>query len=197
MRGGANGRASDLRRRGLEVNEPARLAKVLKTLEGIRKEFNGAQSGGKKVSLADLIVLGGCAGVEQAAKNASRKVTVPFTPGRMDASQEQTDAASFAVLEPKADGFRNYLKAKYSVSAEELLVDKAQLLTLTAPEMTVLIGGLRVLNANFGQSRHGVFTRRRRRSPNELLREPPRHGNGVEGGIEGRGPVRRAHRKTG
>ncbi|PKN32765.1 MAG: catalase/peroxidase HPI [Deltaproteobacteria bacterium HGW-Deltaproteobacteria-19] len=161
MRGGANGARIRLApQMEWEVNEPARLAKVLKTLEGIRKEFNGAQSGGKKVSLADLIVLGGCAGVEQAAKNASRKVTVPFTPGRMDASQEQTDAASFAVLEPKADGFRNYLKAKYSVSAEELLVDKAQLLTLTAPEMTVLIGGLRVLNANFGQSRHGVFTRR-------------------------------------
>ena len=161
MRGGANGARIRLApQKDWQVNEPARLAKVLKTLEGIRKEFNGAQSGGKKVSLADLIVLGGCAGVEQAAKNAGRKVTVPFSPGRMDASQEQTDAASFAVLEPKADGFRNYLKAKYSVSAEELLVDKAQLLTLTAPEMTVLIGGLRVLNANFGQSRHGVFTRR-------------------------------------
>ncbi len=133
---------------------------MLETLEGIQKEFNSAQSGGKKVSLADLIVLAGCAGVEQAAKNAGHEVTVPFTPGRMDASQEQTDADSFAVLEPMADGFRNYLKAKYAVSAEELLVDKAQLLTLTAPEMTVLVGGMRVLNANFGQSQHGVFTRR-------------------------------------
>ncbi len=122
---------------------------MLKTLEGIQKEFNSAQSGGKKVSLADLIVLGGCAGVEQAARNAGHEVTVPFTPGRTDASQEQTDAESFSVLEPAADGFRNYLKAKYSVSAEELLLDRAQLLTLTAPEMTVLVGGMRVLNANF------------------------------------------------
>ena len=130
------------------------------TLEGIQKEFNGAQSGGKKVSLADVIVLGGCAGVEQAAKNAGHDVTVPFTPGRTDASQEQTDVESFAVLEPAADGFRNYLKTKYAVSAEELLVDRAQLLTLTAPEMTVLVGGMRVLNANFGQSQHGVFTKR-------------------------------------
>jgi catalase-peroxidase len=133
---------------------------VLKTLEKIQKEFNSAQSGGKKVSFADLIVLGGCAGVEQAAKNAGQNVTVPFTPGRTDASQEQTDVKSFSVLEPAADGFRNYLKAKYSVTAEELLLDRAQLLTLTAPEMTVLIGGMRVLNANFGQSQHGVFTKR-------------------------------------
>jgi len=133
---------------------------VLKALEGIQSAFNSAQSGGKKVSLADLIVLAGCAGVEQAAKNAGYDVTVPFTPGRMDASQEQTDTASFAVLEPVADGFRNYLKSRYSVSAEELLVDRAQLLTLTAPEMTVLIGGMRVLNTNVGQTRHGVFTRR-------------------------------------
>jgi catalase-peroxidase len=133
---------------------------VLKTLEGIQSTFNGAQSGGKKVSLADLIVLAGCAGVEQAAKNADQKVTVPFAPGRMDATQEQTDVASFAVLEPVADGFRNYLKGKYSVSAEELLVDRAQLLTLTAPEMTVLLGGMRVLKANFGQTQHGVFTKR-------------------------------------
>src|SRR5690606_16422956 len=122
--------------------------------------FNSKATGGKKVSLADLIVLAGCAGVEQAAKNAGHTVTVPFTPGRMDASLEQTDVDSFAVLEPKADGFRNYLKGKYSVSAEELLVDKAQLLTLTAPEMTVLVGGMRVLDTNFGQTRHGVFTRR-------------------------------------
>jgi catalase-peroxidase len=133
---------------------------VLRTLEKIQKEFNSAQSGGKKVSLADLIVLGGCAGIEQAAKNAGHKMTVPFTPGRTDASQKQTDAASFSVLEPVAEGFRNYLKTKYAVSAEELLVDKAQLLTLTAPEMTVLIGGMRVLNTNFGQTRHGVFTKK-------------------------------------
>jgi catalase-peroxidase len=133
---------------------------VIKTLEGIQKEFNSAQSGRKKVSLADLIVLGGCAGVERAARNAGYDVTVPFTPGRTDASQEQTDVVSFAVLEPAADGFRNYLKEIYDVSAEELLVDRAQLLTLTAPEMTVLIGGMRVLNANFGKSQHGVFTRR-------------------------------------
>ncbi|OPY04034.1 MAG: Catalase-peroxidase [Syntrophaceae bacterium PtaB.Bin038] len=160
-RGGANGARIRLApQKDWEVNQPARLAKVLKTLEGIQKAFNKAQSGGKKVSLADLIVLGGCAGIEQAAKNAGHKVTVPFTPGRMDASQEQTDAASFSVLEPKADGFRNYQKTQYAVSAEEMLVDKAQLLTLTAPEMTVLVGGMRVLNANFGQTRHGVFTRR-------------------------------------
>jgi catalase-peroxidase len=160
-RGGANGARIRLApQKDWPVNQPAQLAKVLKTLEGIQSAFNGAQSGGKKVSLADLIVLAGCAGVEQAAKNAGHKVTVPFTPGRMDASQEQTDTASFAVLEPVADGFRNYLKATYSVSAEELLVDRAQLLTLTAPEMTVLLGGMRVLNANFGQSQHGVFTKR-------------------------------------
>jgi len=161
MRGGANGARIRLApQKDWQVNEPAKLQNVLQTLEGIRTEFNGAQSGGKMVSLADLIVLGGCAAVEQAAKNAGHTITVPFTPGRTDASQEQTDAASFAVLEPFADGFRNYLKARYSVSAEELLVDRAQLLTLTAPEMTVLIGGMRVLNANFGQSRHGVFTKR-------------------------------------
>jgi catalase-peroxidase len=133
---------------------------VLQTLEGIQKAFNSAQSGGKKVSLADLIVLGGCAGVEQAAKKADHNVTVPFSPGRTDASQEQTDAVSFAVLKPVADGFRNYLKTQYAVSAEELLVDRAQLLTLTAPEMTVLAGGMRVLHTNFGQSPHGVLTKR-------------------------------------
>ena len=160
-RGGANGARIRLApQKDWEVNQPARLKTVLQALEKIRKAFNSAQSGGKKVSLADLIVLGGCAGVEQAAKNAGHKVTVPFTPGRTDASQKQTDAASFAVLEPVADGFRNYLKAKYAVAAEELLVDRAQLLTLTAPEMTVLVGGMRVLNANFGQSQHGVFTKR-------------------------------------
>ncbi len=161
MRGGANGARIRLApQKDWDVNQPKQLAKVLKTLEGIQKEFNSAQSGGKKVSLADLIVLGGCVAVEQAAKNAGQPVKVPFTPGRTDASQKQTDAASFAVLEPKADGFRNYLKKKYSVTAEELLVDRAQLLTLTAPEMTVLVGGLRVLNANYGQSQHGVFTKR-------------------------------------
>ncbi len=160
-RGGANGARLRLApQKDWEVNQPAQLAKVLKALEGIQKEFNAAQSGGKKVSLADLIVLGGCAAVEQAAKKAGYDVTVPFTPGRTDASPEQTDVVSFAVLEPAADGFRNYLKTKYAVSAEALLVDRAQLLTLTAPEMTVLLGGLRVLNANFGQSRHGVFTKR-------------------------------------
>jgi catalase-peroxidase len=160
-RGGANGARIRLApQKDWEVNQPAQLAKVLKTLEGIQSAFNSTQSGGKKVSLADLIVLAGCAGVEQAAKNAGHKVTVPFTPGRMDASQEQTDVASFAVLEPKADGFRNYLKAKYAVKAEELLVDRAQLLTLTAPEMTVLVGGMRVLKTNFGQTQHGVFTKK-------------------------------------
>jgi catalase-peroxidase len=160
-RGGANGARIRLApQKDWEVNQPAQLAKVLKTLEGIQRAFNSAASGGKKVSLADLIVLAGCAGVEQAAKNAGYNETVPFTPGRMDALQEQTDVESFAVLEPVADGFRNYLKAKYAVRAEELLVDKAQLLTLTAPEMTVLVGGMRVLNTNFGQTRHGVFTKR-------------------------------------
>jgi catalase-peroxidase len=160
-RGGANGARIRLApQKDWEVNQSAKLKKVLHTLERIQKEFNSAQSGGKRVSLADLIVLGGCAGVEQAAKKAGRDVTVPFTPGRTDASQEQTDVESFAVLEPVADGFRNYQKTKYAVSAEELLVDRAQLLTLTAPEMTVLIGGMRVLNANFGQSQDGVFTKR-------------------------------------
>jgi len=160
-RGGANGARIRLApQKDWEVNQPDRLAKVLKTLEGIQSEFNRAQSGGKKVSLADLIVLAGCAGVEQAAKNAGHQVTVLFTPGRMDASQEQTDVTSFAALEPVADGFRNYLKTKYAVSAEELLVDRAQLLTLTAPEMTVLVAGMRVLNANSRQSQHGVFTKR-------------------------------------
>ena len=154
-RGGANGARIRLSpQKNWEVNQPAKLAKVLKTLEGIQKAF------GKKVSLADLIVLGGCAAVEQAAKKAGHDVEVPFTPGRTDATQKQTDADSFAVLEPVADGFRNYLKTKYSISAEELLVDKAQLLTLTAPEMTVLVGGMRGLNANHGGAKHGVFTKR-------------------------------------
>lgn len=160
-RGGANGARIRLEpQNNWEVNQPDQLKTVLQTLEEIQTAFNSAQSGGKKVSLADLIVLGGSAGVEQAAKNAGHEVTVPFTPGRTDASAEQTDAVSFSVLEPKADGFRNYQKKKYAVSAEEMLVDRAQLLTLTAPEMTVLVGGMRVLNANFGQSQHGVFTKR-------------------------------------
>lgn len=161
MRGGANGARSRLApQKDWEVNQPTQLKTVLQILEGIQKEFNSAQSGGKKVSLADLIVLGGCAGIEQAAKNASHDVTVPFTAGRTDSSQEQTDVQSFKVLEPVADGFRNYLKVKYSVSAEELLLDRAQLLTLTAPEMTALVGGMRVLNTNYGHSQHGVFTKR-------------------------------------
>ncbi|WP_277058087.1 catalase/peroxidase HPI [Trichlorobacter lovleyi] len=160
-RGGANGARIRLApQKDWEVNQPGQLAKVLETLAAVQQEFNAAQSGNKRVSLADLIVLGGCAAVEQAARNAGQTVAVPFTPGRTDASQEQTDTASFEVLEPKADGFRNYQKDKYAVSAEELLVDRAQLLTLTAPEMTVLIGGMRVLNANFGNARHGVFTKR-------------------------------------
>ena len=160
-RGGANGaRIRLVPQKGWEVNEPGQLAKTLKTLEEIQRAFNGAAAGGKKISLADVIVLAGCAGVEQAAKSAGVAVTVPFAPGRMDASQAQTDADSFAVLEPVADGFRTYLKSGLTTSAEALLVDRAQLLTLTAPELTVLIGGLRVLGANFGQSKHGVFTER-------------------------------------
>ncbi|MGA2977656.1 MAG: catalase/peroxidase HPI [Spirochaetia bacterium] len=160
-RGGANGARIRLApQKDWEVNQPTELAKVLQKLEAIQKEFNGGRSGGKKVSLADVIVLGGCAAVEEAAKKAGHKVEVPFAPGRMDASQEQTDVVSFAVLEPIADGFRNYQRKDQQGPAEELLVEQAQLLTLTAPEMTVLIGGLRALNANVGQSRHGVFTRR-------------------------------------
>jgi catalase-peroxidase len=160
-RGGANGARIRLApQKDWEVNQPAELKKVLQTLEAIQKDFNSAQSGGKKVSLADLIVLGGCAAVEEAAKKAGHGVKVPFSPGRMDASQEQTDVHSFAVLELTSDGFRNYIRKGDEASAAELLVDKANLLTLTAPEMTVLIGGLRALNANFGQTEHGVFTRR-------------------------------------
>jgi catalase-peroxidase len=160
-RGGANGARIRLApQKDWEANQPKQLAKVLKTLEGIQADFNKKARDGKKVSLADLIVLAGCAGVEKAAKKAGINVKVPFTPGRMDASQQQTDVESFAVLEPVADGFRNYLKERYSVPAEELLIDKSQLLRLTAPEMAVLIGGLRVLNANVGQSKHGVFTKR-------------------------------------
>ena len=160
-RGGANGARIRLApQKDWEVNQPARLAKVLKALEGIQSSFNSAQSGGKKVSLADLIVLAGCAGIERAAKNAGHEVGVPFTPGRMDTSQEQTDVAAFTVLEPIADGFRNFLKAPYAAHAGELLLDKAQLLTLSAPEMTVLLGGMRVLKTSVGESQHGLFTKR-------------------------------------
>jgi catalase-peroxidase len=160
-RGGANGARIHLApQKDWEANNPAQLAKVLATFEGIQTAFNTAETGGKRVSLADLIVLAGCVGVEQAAKNAGYEVTVPFTPGRMDASQDQTDVESFSFLEPIADGFRNYLKGKYTVPAEALLIDKAQLLSLTAPEMTALIGGMRVLKTNFGEAEHGVFTKR-------------------------------------
>jgi len=159
-RGGANGARIRLApQKEWPVNEPEELAKALAVIEGIQKEFNTAQSGNKKVSMADLIVLGGCAGVEQAAKNAGVNVTVPFSAGRMDAAAEQTDVEAMGVLEPVADGFRNFLKSKFSVTAEELLVDRAQLLTLTAPEMTVLVGGMRVLNTNVNQTANGVFTK--------------------------------------
>ncbi|MDP3850682.1 MAG: catalase/peroxidase HPI [Luteolibacter sp.] len=169
-RGGANGARIRLSpQKDWAVNQPAQLGKVLEILEGIQGDFNSAQSGGKKVSLADLIVLAGCAGIEQAVRNAGHELKVPFTPGRMDASQEETDVDSFAVLEPVADGFRNYLKTGFSIPAEELLVDRAQLLTLTAPEMTVLIGGLRVLNTNVGQTQHGVFTQRAEALTNDFF----------------------------
>ena len=169
-RGGANGARIRLApQKFWAANQPPQLSKVLGVLEGIQTDFNAAQSGGKKVSLADLIVLAGCAGVEQAAKNAGHSLTVPFTPGRMDASQAQTDIDSFSALEPAADGFRNYLKTKFTVSAEELLLDRAQLLTLTAPELTVLIGGLRVLNTNVGQTPHGVFTKNPETLTNEFF----------------------------
>ncbi len=169
-RGGANGARIRLApQKNWQVNQPAEMARVLQKLEAIQKDFNGAQSGGKKVSLADLIVLGGCAGVEAAAKKAGHDVKVPFAPGRMDASQEKTDVDSFAVLEPVADGFRNYVRKDLEGSAAELLVDKAQLMTLTAPEMTVLIGGMRALNANVGQSKHGVFTKRTETLTNDFF----------------------------
>jgi catalase-peroxidase len=161
MRGGANGARIRLEpQRSWASNEPAELATVLQTLEQVQQDFNGAQSGGKRVSLADVIVLGGCAAVEQAARNAGYDVTVPFTPGRTDASQEQTDVEAFAVLEPKADGFRNYLRAGEKLPPETLLLDRANLLTLTAPEMTVLVGGLRALGATAGDTGHGVLTDR-------------------------------------
>jgi len=192
-RGGANGARIRLEpQRNWAVNQPAELAKVLLTLESVRAEFNAAQSGGKKVSLADVIVLGGCAGIEAAAKKAGHQVTVPFSPGRTDASQEQTDVESFGPLEPLADGFRNYARKGLEASAAELLVDKAQLLTLTAPEMTVLIGGLRVLNANVGQSAHGVFTARPETLTNDFfvnlldMRTKWQRSAASEGVIEGR-----------
>jgi len=169
-RGGANGARIRLTpQKNWGVNQPEQLSKVVKTLEGIQSEFNGKQSDGKKISLADLIVLAGCAGVEQAAKNAGYAVTVPFTPGRMDASQEQTDVESFSVMEPLADGFRNYLQRRFSVPSETLLIDKAQQLTLTPPELTVLIGGLRVLNTNVGQTKHGVFTKQPEKLTNDFF----------------------------
>lgn len=170
MRGGADGGRIRLApQKDWEVNEPARLAKVLRTLEGIQGEFNKAQSGGKKISMADLIVLAGCAAVEQGAKNAGHSVAVPFTPGRMDASQEQTDVEAMKVLEPVADGFRNYLKKDYAVPADALLIDKAQLLTLTAPEMTVLVGGMRALGANVGATKHGIFSQKEHALTNEFF----------------------------
>ena len=191
-RGGANGARIRLApQKDWEVNQPAELAKVLQKLEAMQKDFNGTQSGGKKVSLADLIVLGGCAAVEAAAKKAGQEVKVPFSPGRMDASQQQTDVESFAFLEPAADGLRNYVRKGLEGSAAELLVDKAQLMTLTAPEMTVLIGGLRVLNANVGQSRHGVFTKRPETLTNDFFvnlldMKTQWQKSAVEGVLEGR-----------
>ncbi len=160
-RGGANGARLRLApQKDWEVNNPAQLSQVLEKLEGIRQEFNNAQTGNKQVSLADLIVLGGCAGIEKAAKDAGHDITVPFTPGRTDASQDQTDTEAFAPMEPNADGFRNYFRNQdhISASAEEMLVDRAQLMSLTPPEMTVLVGGMRALNTNYDQSKHGVFT---------------------------------------
>ena len=195
-RGGANGARIRLApQKDWEVNQPAELAKVLPKLEAIQKEFNASQSGGKKVSLADLIVLGGDAAIEKAAKNAGHDVKIPFSPGRTDASQEQTDVHSFAAMEPVADGFRNYLRKGHPLSAEELLVDRAQLLKLTAPEMTVLLGGLRVLNANVGQAKHGVFTNRPETLTNDFFVnlldmntkwQPSNHSNGSGEVYEGR-----------
>jgi len=192
-RGGANGARIRLApQKDWEANQPAQLAKVLATLDGIQRGFNGAQQGGKKVSLADLIVLAGAAAVEAAAQRAGVAVTVPFSPGRSDATQAQTDAESFAVLEPRADGFRNYAKAGLAGVAAELLVDKAQLLTLSAPEMTVLIGGLRVLNANVGQAPHGVFTQRPETLSNDFfvslldMGTTWQKAGGAEGVLEGR-----------
>ncbi len=197
-RGGANGARICLApQKDWEVNQPAQLTSVLQTLEKVQKDFNSAQTGGKKVSLADIIVLGGCAGIEKAAKKAGCKVKVPFTPGRTDASQEHTDPWSFAVLAPAADGFRNYMKTKYTVSAEELLVDRAQLLTLTAPEMTVLVGGMRVLNTNFGQSRHGVFTKRPGTLTNDFFVNLLDMGTTWKATSEGEGVFEGRDRETG
>jgi catalase-peroxidase len=197
-RGGANGARIRLApQKDWEVNQPDQLNKVLGTLESIRSEFNRAATGGQKVSLADLIVLAGCAGVEQAATNAGHAVRVPFTPGRTDASPEQTDVESFAVLEPSADGFRNYLKGSYAVAAEELLVDRAQLLTLTAPEMTVLVGGMRVLNTNVGQTKHGVFTRRPEALTNDFFVNLLDMGTEWKAAPDAKGVFEGRDRKTG
>ena len=179
-RGGANGARIRLEpQKNWEVNQPAELAKVLSKLESIQKDFNASQKGGKKISLADLIVLAGCAAVEAAAKKAGHDVKVPFAPGRTDASQQQTDVASFAVLEPVADGFRNYVRKGTRRTCRRVVLDKAQLLSLTGPQMTVLIGGLRVLGANSAHSQHGVFTKRPEDSDQRLLRQPARHGHEV------------------
>jgi catalase-peroxidase len=192
-RGGANGARIRLApQKDWEVNQPAELAKVLQKLETIQKEFNTSQKNGKKVSLADVIVLGGCAAVEEAARRGGHEVKVPFSPGRTDASQEHTDVHSFALLEPKADGFRNYVRKTNGTSPEELLVDKAQLLNLTAPEMTALVGGLRALNANFGGSKHGVFTNRPGTLTNDFFvnlldmntKWQPSSGEGVYDGLD-------------
>ena len=201
-RGGANGARIRLApQKEWEVNQPAQLATVLQKLEAIQKEFNASATGGKKVSLADLIVLGGGAAIEKAAKAAGHDVKVPFTPGRMDASQEQTDVDSFAPLEPVADGFRNYLSGKQLMSPEEALVDRAQLLTLTAPELTVLVGGLRVLGANAGQSKHGVFTKRPETLTNDffvnLLDMSTQWQPSAEGVFEGRDRKTNAVKWTG
>jgi len=192
-RGGANGARIRLApQKDWEVNQPAQLAKVLQTVEAVQKEFNASQSGGKKVSLADLIILGGCAAIEKAAKDGGHDVKVPFKPGRMDASQEQTDVESFEPLEPTADGFRNYVHGKQRLTAEELLVDRSQLLKLTAPEMTVLVGGLRVLGANAGKSTHGVFTKQPETLTNDFfvnlldMSTQWQPANGSEGVYEGR-----------
>jgi catalase-peroxidase len=197
-RGGANGARIRLApQKDWEVNNPSQLSKVLGILEGIQSTFNAAQANGKQVSIADLIVLAGCVGVEKAAKNAGQTVTVPFTPGRGDASQEQTDVASFAVLEPEADGFRNYMKTKYTVSAEEMLIDKAQLLTLTAPEMTVLVGGLRVLNTNFDYAVNGVFTNRPETLTNDFFMNLLDFGTTWKAASEAQDVFEGRNRKTG
>lgn len=197
-RGGANGARIRLApQKDWVVNNPSQLSKVLGILEGIQSTFNNAQSGGKQVSIADLIVLAGCVGIEKAAKNAGQEVNVPFTPGRGDASQEQTDVESFAVLEPEADGFRNYSKTQYAVSAEEMLIDKAQLLALTAPEMTVLVGGLRVLNTNFDYSVNGVFTNRPETLTNDFFVNLLDYGTTWKAASESKDVYEGRNRKTG